>query len=110
MKGHLSRVFGPDNLGISASGQAGTGTPFKLIFTHYFTTLSQAKVSYDRQEVALCAPLQLKERVVGVVTVSGRENGKPFTDYEADFLATLATHAAIALVNAGNFYRLKKTG
>jgi CheY-like chemotaxis protein len=58
----------------------------------------------------LCAPLQLKERVVGVVTVSGRENGKLFTDYEADFLATLATHAAIALVNAGNFYRLKKTG
>lgn len=58
----------------------------------------------------LSAPLNLKDKVVGVVTISGRKNGKPFSDAEADFITTLATHAAIALVNAGNFYRLKKNG
>ena len=56
----------------------------------------------------LAAPLQLKDKVVGVVNISGRTNGKPFSDADAEFLTTLATHAAIALINAGNFYRLKK--
>ena len=58
----------------------------------------------------LSVPLQLKDKVVGVVNISGRASGKPFTATDADFLSTLASHAAIALINAGNFYRLKKNG
>jgi CheY-like chemotaxis protein len=57
----------------------------------------------------ISAPLQMKGKVVGVVNISGRTSGKPFTDTEAEFVGTLANHAAIALVNAGNFYRLKKS-
>jgi CheY-like chemotaxis protein len=57
----------------------------------------------------LSVPLIVKGRVVGVVNISGRSGGKMFTESEVEFLTTLATYAAIALDNAGSFYRLKKT-
>lgn len=53
-------------------------------------------------------PLRINDKVVGVVTISGRSSGVPFTDAEVAFLATLANHAAIALANAGTVYKLKK--
>lgn len=55
----------------------------------------------------LSVPLRIKDRVVGVVNVSGRTTGKTFTDADVEFLTTLANHAAIALDHAGEFYRLK---
>ena len=55
----------------------------------------------------LSVPLRIKERVVGVVNISGRTTGKTFTDADVEFLTTLASHAAIALDHAGEFYRLK---
>lgn len=57
----------------------------------------------------LSVPLCVKEKVVGVVNVSGRACGTPFTTTEMDFLSTLATHAAIAINNAGELYRLQKS-
>jgi DNA-binding response OmpR family regulator len=58
----------------------------------------------------LAAPLRLKDRVIGVVTVSGRSSGTPFSEAEIEFLSTLANHAAIALANAGTLYKLKRAG
>jgi GAF domain-containing protein len=57
----------------------------------------------------LSAPLYINSRVVGVVNVSGRTDGRFFGEAEAEYLTTLAGHAAIALTNAGNYYRLKKS-
>jgi CheY-like chemotaxis protein len=56
----------------------------------------------------LAAPLCINSKVVGVVNISGRSNGRPFGKVETEFMTTLANHAAIALSNAGNYYRLKK--
>ena len=56
----------------------------------------------------LSVPLRLKDKVVGVVNVSGRNNGMSFTEAETEFLCALANHAAIALNNAGAFYRLRR--
>lgn len=56
----------------------------------------------------ITVPLQVKGRVAGVVTVSGRADGRAFTDAEIEFLTTLANHSAIALDTAGAFYKLKK--
>lgn len=53
-------------------------------------------------------PLQLNNRVVGVVTISGRTSNKPYTEAEVEFLSALANHAAIALGNAGQVYKLQK--
>jgi CheY-like chemotaxis protein len=58
----------------------------------------------------LSVPLLVKGKVVGVVNISGRSNGTMFTDTEVEFITTLAGFAAIALENAGNFYKLKKNG
>ena len=57
----------------------------------------------------ISVPLRVNEKVVGAVTISGRENNKPFSDAEVEFLATLANHAAIALGTAGTYYKLKKS-
>jgi CheY-like chemotaxis protein len=56
----------------------------------------------------LSAPLRINTKVVGVVNISGRTDGRLFGLAEAEFMATLANHATIALTNAGNYYRLKK--
>lgn len=58
----------------------------------------------------LSVPLLVRGRVVGVVNISGRTDGKMFTEAEVEFITTLASYAAIALDNAGTFYRLRKTG
>jgi CheY-like chemotaxis protein len=56
----------------------------------------------------LSAPLRINAKVVGVVNISGRTDDRLFGLAEAEFMATLSNHAAIALTNAGNYYRLKK--
>lgn len=56
----------------------------------------------------ISVPLRVNEKVVGAVTISGRESDKAFADAEVGFLVTLANHVAIALGTAGSFYRLKK--
>jgi len=58
----------------------------------------------------LSVPLTIRDRVAGVVNISGRTDGTPFNDAEVQFMTTLAHHAAIALNNAGAFYKLKKNG
>lgn len=54
-------------------------------------------------------PLRVKDRVVGVVNICGRKDGKPFTDTEFEFVAILANHAATALDTAGQVYKMKKS-
>jgi len=56
----------------------------------------------------LSFPLRVKDKVVGVVNICGRKDGKPFTDIEYEFIAILANHAAIALDTAGKVYLMKK--
>lgn len=56
----------------------------------------------------LSFPLRVKDKVVGVVNICGRKDGKPFTDIEFEFIAILANHAAIALDTAGKVYLMKK--
>ncbi|RNC71062.1 MAG: response regulator [Desulfuromonadales bacterium] len=56
----------------------------------------------------LSVPLRVKDKVAGVLTVSGRVGDGPFTDAEAEFLSIIVNHAAIALDNAGSYYKLKK--
>jgi CheY-like chemotaxis protein len=58
----------------------------------------------------LSVPLQINDKVAGVVNVSGRTDGTPFSDWEVEFMTTLASHAAIAINNAGTFFKMKKGG
>jgi CheY-like chemotaxis protein len=56
----------------------------------------------------LAAPLRLKERVVGVIVLSGRQNGRTYGEHELDFLVRLSRHAALALEKAGIIHQLKR--
>lgn len=56
----------------------------------------------------LAAPLRLRERVVGIVVLSGQTGGTPFGEHELGFLIQLSHHAAIALEKAGIIHQLKR--
>lgn len=48
----------------------------------------------------ICAPLLLKDKVLGVIAVSGRKMGSTFQEEEMAFLFNLATQTAVAIENA----------
>ncbi|MCK7519272.1 MAG: GAF domain-containing protein [Ignavibacteriales bacterium] len=47
-----------------------------------------------------CAPLVAKGKVVGVLVVDNKFNGKPITDEDLEFLAAFATQAGLTVENA----------
>lgn len=49
---------------------------------------------------AMCVPLQVGGRVIGVLNVSDRLAGGDFTDHDLEFLSALGTQAAAAINNA----------
>ena len=56
----------------------------------------------------LAAPLKLRGRVVGIVTLSGSPPDHPFTEHEMHFLIQLSHHAALALEKAGVIHQLRR--
>jgi signal transduction histidine kinase len=47
-----------------------------------------------------CAPLMAKGKVVGLLVVDNKFNGKPITDEDLEFLSAFATQAGLAVENA----------
>lgn len=56
----------------------------------------------------LAAPLRLKERVVGVIVLSGCQTGHPYGEHELNFLVQLSHHVVLALEKAGIIHQLKR--
>jgi len=56
----------------------------------------------------LAAPLRLKERVVGIVVLSGQGSGQSYGEHDLNFLIQLSHHAALALEKAGIIHQLKR--
>jgi CheY-like chemotaxis protein len=56
----------------------------------------------------LAAPLLLRERVAGIVVISGHQNSQGFGEHELNFLIQLSHHAALALEKVGIIYQLKR--
>jgi signal transduction histidine kinase len=55
----------------------------------------------------LCAPMRLKDRVIGAVQLLNKASGQPFTDQDMQLTTTLAAQAAIAIENARLYQSLK---
>ena len=55
----------------------------------------------------LCVPLKSKARVVGVVEVMNKVNGRPFDEDDRGLLSALAVQSAIALENAQLYSNLR---
>ena len=56
----------------------------------------------------LCAPMRLRDRVVGVMQVLNKRSGEPFTEQDLRLLTTLAAQAAVAVENARLVRSLKE--
>lgn len=56
-------------------------------------------IEFDTHSI-VCAPMQIGERVVGVMQVLNKRSGEPFTEHDLRLLTTLAAQAAIAVENA----------
>lgn len=55
----------------------------------------------------LGVPLIYHDLVVGVITLYGREGGRPFTEDDIQFLTTISGTAAVAIVNASMYERME---
>jgi len=49
---------------------------------------------------SICVPLRVKEKTIGVLSVSDKKSGEHFDQSDLDMLATLASQISIALYNA----------
>jgi len=56
----------------------------------------------------LAAPLRLKERVAGIVVISGHQNNRSYGKPELDFLVQLSRQAALSLEKIGVIHQLKR--
>lgn len=52
------------------------------------------------KEPLLVMPLKVKEKVLGVINLSDKLSGEPFTKHEVTLYSTLATHVAVSIENA----------
>ena len=56
----------------------------------------------------LAAPLHFLKKEIGIIVISGNNNGGQFSEHEMHFLIQLAHHACLALEKTGEIYLLKK--
>ncbi|MCX5705224.1 MAG: HD domain-containing protein [Candidatus Omnitrophica bacterium] len=61
------------------------------------------------QNNLLSIPLSTKDHVVGVLNLSNKKSGEPFTEENIDFLKGLVTEASIALQNASLYEQLQES-
>ena len=55
----------------------------------------------------LCAPLKIKDRVVGILRAANKKDGTPFTDEDMNLLITAANYTSIALERTFLYEKLK---
>jgi response regulator RpfG family c-di-GMP phosphodiesterase len=71
-------------------GEGGTGPAFATEYARQYTGKS-----------FLCVPLVLQERTLGVLNLTGKTDGQPFTESDRDFVLAIAGQVAVAIENAG---------
>jgi putative methionine-R-sulfoxide reductase with GAF domain len=57
----------------------------------------------------LSVPLSTKDKVIGVLNLSDKKSGEPFTEEEARFVNSLVAEASIALQNASLYEQLQES-
>ncbi|MBI2298077.1 MAG: GAF domain-containing protein [Armatimonadetes bacterium] len=82
-------------LGEGFAGQvAATGQSLRLL-----DTLEEGEARAEIRD-ALCVPLKVQGRVIGVLNVSNKTGPDVFTQYDLEFLSALGNQAAIGVQNA----------
>jgi signal transduction histidine kinase len=59
-------------------------------------------------QAEVCIPLISRKKVIGIINLGKKQNGKPYTIQDIELLSTLANQTAIAIENAKLYEDLKK--
>lgn len=65
-------------------------------------------LGYERKTL-ICAPLAVKDDVIGTITVVNKNDGSTYTNEDLELLTTIAAQASIAIKNATLYEEQKKT-
>jgi HD-GYP domain-containing protein (c-di-GMP phosphodiesterase class II) len=65
-------------------------------------------LGYERKTL-ICAPLAVKDDVIGTITVVNKNDGSTYTNEDLELLSTIAAQASIAIKNATLYEEQKKT-
>ena len=69
--------------------------------------LEQLKSNMKRIEAALCLPLFLEEKIIGMIVLGNKLSGEPYSTQDIELLTNLANQASIALQNAKLYSEVK---
>jgi signal transduction histidine kinase/ActR/RegA family two-component response regulator/putative methionine-R-sulfoxide reductase with GAF domain len=91
-------------LGKSIAGHvAQKGTPLIIEDIENDKKFKRLSKKHYATKSLLCVPLKIKEEVLGVINLSDKITGAPFTQDDLRLLTTFASQAAIAIDDAHNF-------
>jgi len=62
--------------------------------------LEKLRENMKRIEAALCLPLLMEEKIVGMIVLGNKVSGDPYSEQDIDLLTNLSNQASIALQNA----------
>ena len=65
-------------------------------------------LGYER-ETLICAPLMVKDEIIGTITVVNKQNNSTYNHEELELLSTIAAQASIAIKNAKLYDEQQKT-
>jgi signal transduction histidine kinase/FixJ family two-component response regulator/putative methionine-R-sulfoxide reductase with GAF domain len=57
----------------------------------------------------LCAPLRIKNKVLGVINMANKSNGQTFTEHDLRLLTNFASQAAVAVDDASQFEKNRRS-
>ncbi len=56
----------------------------------------------------LGTPIVFRDKILGIIYISDKMNGEPFTDQDEEIFESMAAHAAVAINNAGLYEQIKR--
>lgn len=69
--------------------------------------LEKIKNNMKRIEAALCLPLLIEDKVIGMIVLGNKISGDPYSYQDIELLTNLSSQASIALENARLYSRIK---
>jgi len=69
--------------------------------------LERLQGNMKRIEAALCLPLFIEEKIVGMIVLGNKLSGEPYSTQDIELLTTLSNQASIALQNAKSYSEVK---
>jgi signal transduction histidine kinase/DNA-binding response OmpR family regulator len=91
-------------LGSSIAGYvAQNGEPLMVEDIRDDSRFSHLSKKHYSTRSLLCVPLKVKDKILGVINLSDKKTGTPFTGEDLRLLATFASQAAIAIDDADQF-------